>query len=249
MIVSCNLVSDVGCVRTNNEDIVLLDGEFYRDNAFRSTFTLTDQARMAAVIADGMGGHAGGEFASELAAQSFQDFVETLPDMADTVMLHDMMKSWATDAHFMIKSKGNEMPQYKDMGTTFVGLLFYAGTVNWINIGDSRLYRYRGGVLRQLSTDHSLRERENDPTIPSNIIYNALGVGDSVFADVADISSRILPGDKYIICSDGLSDMVDDDCIEKIMNENGDAQQLVDAAKDAGGKDNVSVLVVGIDEV
>lgn len=248
MIISCNLISDVGLKRTNNEDIVLLNGDFYRDNAYQSTFTLNDNARMAAIVADGMGGHAGGEFASELAAQSFQTFVETLPATVDTATLHNLIKSWATDAHYMIKHKGEEMPQFYNMGTTFVGLLFYNGSVSWINIGDSRIYRFRDGILRQLSTDHSMREKKKDPTIPSNIIYNALGVGDSVFADVEDITQKVIPGDKFIICSDGLSDMADDETIESVMENGGSAPELVAAAKEAGGKDNVSVIVVEIIE-
>ena len=196
MIISCNLISDVGLKRSNNEDIVLLNGDFYRDNAYQSTFTLNDNARMAATVADGMGGHAGGEFASELAAQSFQTFVETLPATVDTATLHNLIKSWATDAHYMIKRKGEEI----------------------------------------------------DPTIPSNIIYNALGVGDSVFADVEDITQKVIPGDKFIICSDGLSDMADDETIESVMENGGSAPELVAAAKEAGGKDNVSVIVVEIIE-
>ena len=93
-----------------------------------------------------------------------------------------------------------------------------------------------------------MREKEKDPTIPSNIIYNALGVGESVFADVEDITQKVIPGDKFIICSDGLSDMADDETIESVMENGGSAPELVAAAKEAGGKDNVSVMVVEIIE-
>ena len=226
-------LSNIGKVRKNNED---------------ATFGCITKFGTLLLVADGMGGHAGGEFASELAAQSFQTFVETLPATVDTATLHNLIKSWATDAHYMIKHKGEEMPQFYNMGTTFVGLLFYNGSVSWINIGDSRIYRFRDGILRQLSTDHSMREKEKDPTIPSNIIYNALGVGDSVFADVEDITQKVIPGDKFIICSDGLSDMADDETIESVMENGGSAPELVAAAKEAGGKDNVSVIVVEIIE-
>lgn len=248
MIISCNLISDVGLKRSNNEDMVLLNGKFYRDSSFQDTLTLNDNTRMAAIIADGMGGHNGGEFASELAVQSFQEFVKNLPIVSNPDILQEKIKSWVTDAQFMIKNKGKEMPELNGMGTTCVGLLFFNGFTIWLNIGDSRLYRFRDGILHQLSTDHSLREREKDPTIPGNIIYNALGVGNSTFADTADISSELLVGDKYIICSDGLSDMISDDKIEEIINNGGSALELVNAAKKAGGYDNVSVLVVEIIE-
>ena len=248
MILHCDLTSDVGLNRTNNEDMILLNGDFYRDSALSTTLTLNEKAKMAAVVADGMGGHAGGEFASELAVQSFQTLVETIPDVADAGTVTDILKSWVSDAHFLIQQKGNEMPQYYNMGTTLVGLFFCNGYVFWVNVGDSRIYRFRDGVLRQLSTDHSLRELNNDPTLPSNIIYNALGVGDTVFMDVADITDRILPGDKFLICSDGLCDMADDDTIERILDEGGTSATLVEAAKQGGGKDNISVLIVEIQE-
>ena len=248
MILHCDLTSDVGLKRTDNEDMVLLNGEFYRDDDFCTTLALNGKAKMAAVVADGMGGHAGGEFASELAAQSFQTLVETIPDSADAGMVTDMLKSWVGDAHYFIKHKGIEIPQYFNMGTTLAGLLFCNGYVFWVNVGDSRIYRFRDGVLRQLSTDHSIRELEHDQTLPSNLIYNALGVGENAFMDVADITDRILPGDKYLICSDGLCDMADDDVIEGILDEGGTSSTLVDAAKKGGGKDNISVLIVEIQE-
>lgn len=147
MIISCNLISDVGLKRSNNEDMVLLNGKFYRDSSFQDTLTLNDNTRMAAIIADGMGGHNGGEFASELAVQSFQEFVENLPIVSNPDILQEKIKSWVTDAQFMIKNKGKEMPELNGMGTTCVGLLFFNGFTTWLNIGDSRLYRFRDGIL------------------------------------------------------------------------------------------------------
>lgn len=246
MNLTCNLTSDMGLHRTNNEDMVLLNGEFYRDAAHQDVFCLADNARMAALVADGMGGYEGGEFASELALQSFQEMLEALPDDLDSETLQEMVRSWATDAHYLIVQKGIDMPQFSNMGTTLVGLLFYHRTMLWVNIGDSRIYRFRDGVLRQLSKDHSMRELYNDPSQPSNLIYNALGGGDKAFADVEDITARVMEGDRYIICSDGLTDMVDDDTIERILTEGGHTAQLVEAAKAAGGKDNVSVLEVEV---
>ena len=102
MILHCDLTSDVGLNRTNNEDMILLNGDFYRDSALSTTLTLNEKAKMAAVVADGMGGHAGGEFASELAVQSFQTLVETIPDVADAGTVTDILKSWVSAAHFLI---------------------------------------------------------------------------------------------------------------------------------------------------
>ena len=245
------LRSDVGCVRTNNEDMILLNGEFYRDEAFQSTFLLDEYARFAAIVADGMGGHEGGEFASELAAQAFDDFVQGLPDDMSSDEVIESAKEWAETTHRMITAKSIEMPQYHGMGTTLTGLFSYQGRVFMINIGDSRLYRYRDTVLKQISEDHSVRNLIG--SAESNLIYNSLGAGDSVFADVVDISDCILPDDRYLICSDGLTDMLSVDQIDAILDANADAMTnavdvLIDAAKAAGGKDNISVILVHFEQ-
>lgn len=248
------LRSDVGCVRENNEDMILLNGEFYRDESFETRFELDDLSRFAAIVADGMGGHAGGEFASELAAQAFDDFVQTLPDDLSSQQVIDAAKQWTKTTHEMILAKGREMPQYSGMGTTLTGLFSYQGMVFMINIGDSRLYRYRETVLKQISEDHSMRNIVGQAQ--ANLIYNSLGAGDSVFADVVDITTRILPDDRFLVCSDGLTDMLSEEEIDAILDQNianakanaNAVDQLVDAAKAAGGKDNISVILIHFEQ-
>lgn len=232
----------MGCVRQNNEDMILLNGELYRDESLTTEFSIDNRSRFAAIVADGMGGHEGGEFASELATQAFDDFLSSLPEGLTIEQVIAETKQWAVDTHRMINRKGEEMPQYLGMGTTFVGMFSYDGRVYTINIGDSRLYRYRNTILKQMSEDHSMRNLTGDMHQQSNLIYNSLGAGESVFADVEDVTEKILPDDYYIICSDGLSDMLTDEQIDAILDSGGAAQELIDAAKQAGGKDNVSVI-------
>ena len=232
----------MGCVRQNNEDMILLNGELYRDESLTTEFSIDNLSRFAAIVADGMGGHEGGEFASELATQAFDDFLSSLPEGLTIEQVIAHTKQWAVDTHQMINRKGEEMPQYLGMGTTFVGMFSYDGRVYTINIGDSRLYRYRNTILKQMSEDHSMRNLTGDMNQQSNLIYNSLGAGESVFADVDDVTEKILPDDYYIICSDGLSDMLTDEQIDAILDGGGAAQDLIDAAKQAGGKDNVSVI-------
>ena len=141
------------------------------------------------------------------------------------------------------------------MGTTLTGLFGYGGRIYLINIGDSRTYRYRSGILKQMSRDHSMQEKYHDYSLPSNMIYNCLGGGspvEEVFADLTDITDQVMDDDRYIVCSDGLSDMVADDDIEAIINRTlssnttstDTVRELVEAAKKAGGKDNISILLV-----
>lgn len=242
--VNCEFISDKGCVRVNNEDMILLNGEFYRDEHSACEFRMDDSSRMAAMVADGMGGHAGGEFASELALQSFDEFLTKLPPTQQGEYIIAAVKDWTLQAHTFIIRKGQELPAYSGMGTTMVGMFFYEDKIFTINIGDSRLYRYRNGILKQLTEDHSMRNMTHDMSQKSNLIYNCLGAGGSVFADVEDITDKIVADDLYLICSDGLSDMLTDESIESILDRNGSANDLVNAAKDAGGKDNISVILL-----
>lgn len=246
------LRSDLGCVRTNNEDMILLNSDFYRDQFTDGSFPMTDFTRFETIVADGMGGHEGGEFASELAVQSFDDFLNSLDADLTPDQVIAATKEWAQRTHELILSKGREMPQYCNMGTTFVGLFSYDGKVFTINIGDSRLYRYREGILKQISEDHSMRNLTGDQSVKSNMIYNSLGAGDTVFADVSDVTERILPDDHYLVCSDGVTDMLADEQIDAIIEESLAASEshmvlvdkIVEAAKAAGGKDNISAIWV-----
>ena len=194
----CRLITDVGCVRTNNEDMILLNGEYYRDQEAEQSFTLSGDARFITLVADGMGGTNGGEFASELALRSFDEFLTKLPPTQQGEYIIAAVKDWALQAHAFITRKGQELPAYSGMGTTFVGMFFYEDKIFKVNIGDSRLYRYRDHFLKQLTEDHTMRNLTHDMSQRSNLIYNCLGAGGSVFADVEEITDKIVADDLYL---------------------------------------------------
>lgn len=253
-VINAQVVSDMGCVRQNNEDMILLNGEYYRDETANQRFELLQSSRFKALVADGMGGTEGGEFASEIAVQAFEQFLDDLTENLSDSDLRTAVANWTMQTHNAILQKGVEFPQYNQMGTTLTGIFGYGNRIYLINIGDSRVYRCRSGILKQLSRDHSMRELHHDPTIASNLIYNCLGGGaPDAFADITDITEQVLSEDVFLICSDGLSDMLSDDEIESVFArtpfDNAEvnvAQALVEAAKAAGGKDNISVLVLQI---
>jgi len=246
MLLKSEINSDIGCVRANNEDMILIGGELFRDKHTKQILELSDTARFATIVADGMGGHSGGEFASEIALKCFDEFVLKLPDGIDEIEITSNLKQWAENTHRYILNKSNEMPNCEGMGSTFCGLLFFGEMVLALNIGDSRIYRYRSGILRQLTTDHSINQLTGDRSHASNQIYNSLGGGDSIFIDIKNLSGQILEEDIYLICSDGLYDMLTDDEIERIVTEDQSVDALINAAKNAGGKDNVSVILLEI---
>ena len=240
------LISDKGLVRNHNEDEALVCGYFYRDESFSGEFDTAVYSRFTAIVADGMGGTAGGEFASDLSLVSFDDFIRDLPDELSPVDVRERVEQWVESFQKEIIAKGIELPQFRDMGTTFVGMFCYEDHLYSINVGDSRLYRWREGKLMPFSIDHSMRNLKNDDSIPANLMYNCFGGGGGdAFADLADISTEWEVGDVWIICSDGLSDLVDDAKIESLVPLRS-ATSLVDAAKEAGGRDNITVVLIEI---
>ena len=246
MILQCQVASDVGCVRTNNEDIALLAGGLYRDAVDRFVAELQPHSRFVAIVADGMGGYEGGEIASEMAAKSFDAFFTGLPAGLSVDRLVAQVKTWVTEIHAEIIAFGDEHREYAGLGTTLVGMFAYEGKIFRINIGDSRLYRFRNGMLKQLSVDHSMRELTGDMSQPSNLIYNSLGAGGQVFADVEEMTAQLISDDRFLICSDGLSDMLSDEEICTLLADNADVDALIAAAKQAGGRDNVSVILLTV---
>ncbi len=238
--------SRVGCVRSNNEDMVLAYDKFVRSDAYQTEFMTENTDRFVIAIADGMGGHNAGEVASEEALTNLKFFIEDLPSNMSPVEFQEMILEWLQSINQIINSRGLVDHSLSEMGTTLVGILYYGGKFYWINCGDSRLYRLRDGKLKQLTTDHSLN-KVNGSNKHSNIITNCIGAGSkNSFLDMLEITDDFLANDKYLLCTDGLNDMVPDSEIEKLMNDNITANHLCEAAIAKGGYDNVSTCVFQI---
>lgn len=241
------VVSDVGHKRSNNEDMALVFGSFVRDSELSSMVPMARRPRFTALVADGMGGYGGGEIASEMTLHSFNTFIGALPPDLSPREVAQVTKEWFRVANDDVIARAATDPALTNMGCTLTGIFTYGQTDYMINAGDSRVYRWRYRALRQLSTDHSERERSGDSSVPSNLIYNAVGVS-GAFVDVTNLTDEmpVIDGDVYIICSDGLCDMVTDEVIAKILDGGGTAADLVDAALDAGGDDNCTVIMLTV---
>lgn len=242
--ISYYVASDMGCVRSNNEDMAYVDGKLIRDGETKGEIVLSEENPVAAfAVADGMGGYEGGEVASEIVCRYFGNFIkEGLP--AEDSKTIEAIKQWAITANNLVLETGKLRPELSEMGTTFVGMIIDKSSLFIINIGDSRCYRLRNGVLKQLSTDHSERERTGNPDIPSNLIYNFLGNEPQEFFSDISIYEPIA-GDSYLFCSDGLSDLVEDEMIEENFFE---PHKLIELAKEKGGRDNITIVTVRTDE-
>ena len=239
--------SRVGCVRVNNEDMVLAYDELVRSDAHQTELYTENTDRFVIALADGMGGHKAGEVASEETLRNLQFFISDIPRGLSSDAFVSAMKEWLRSINQTLNSQGHADESLADMGTTLVGILYYGGKYYWINCGDSRLYRLRDGRLTQLTTDHSLNVLTGAKK-HSNIITNCIGAGcKHSFIDIDDFTADFLAGDTYLLCSDGLNDMVADQEIERLLNAHATANQLCEAAIAAGGYDNVSTCVLTVD--
>ena len=239
--------SDTGRVRSHNEDAIGMD---------------IDTGLL--VLADGMGGYKAGEVASALAVQTITSEVAANLHKArrrrqhpgelsvETVVLRDAI----VKANEVIYQTAKSQPQCEGMGTTVVACLFHDNRVSIAHVGDSRLYRLRGDRFEQVTLDHSLLQElvsrgfytpeEARKSLNKNLVTRALGIEPTVQVDVQE--DVVLTGEVHLLCSDGLSDMVEDEDIHltiSTFNANLEmaAQQLVRMANDNGGKDNVSVVL------
>lgn len=244
--------SDTGKVRRNNEDAVFVNAKLG-----------------LAVLADGMGGHNAGEVASNMAITALGSELEHAFKKQPPYLRTEKQAPWAhavlsdvilrTNAAVYMAAQSN--PILSGMGTTLVVVQFYDNKLAVAHVGDSRLYRLRNGLLEQLTRDHSLLQEQLDKgTITpeaarlapgKNLVTRALGVDPTVATELGE--HDVLPGDIYLLCSDGLSDMADDREIETMLkafssNLQRCATELVQMANEHGGRDNVSVILAGIRE-
>ena len=235
--------TDPGRARENNEDSVVFDAP---------TYTM--------VLADGMGGYNAGEIASGMATafinSELSRWLAEAGDGATGKEVRRAMEICVGNANLSIYNAANSNKQYTGMGTTLVVGVFRGDSLLIGPIGDSRCYRLRAGALEQITKDHSLLQEQIDAGLITlaqaanssikNLVTRALGVEGQVVLEVNE--HLVLPGDLYLMCSDGLSDMVDDLAIAKILKTDSElsriADELIDAANANGGRDNISVLLV-----
>src|SRR3979490_1674274 len=243
--------TDPGMVRSHNEDSIA-----------------ADPANGLVVLADGMGGYNAGEVASGMAttvivtemrqilsnARPYEVDEKNKEEIAARLVREQVLK-----ANTSIFQAAQSQPQYAGMGTTLVVCLFYDNRLLVAHLGDSRLYMSRDGQFKQVTRDHSLLQEQIDSGLISpeqakhaqhkNLVTRALGIDPSAEPEIHEYPAR--PGDIYLLCSDGLCDMVEDEDISMAVqafsaNLNMAASHLVQMANDNGGRDNVSVILVRV---
>ena len=238
--------TDPGLARDNNED------------AFS-----VDESRGVAVLADGMGGYNAGEVASHMAVSIINSEMNRwLSEAGATVSVQDIRRALEIcvgNANAAVFRAANSNAHYSGMGTTLVTGVFRGTDLVLGHIGDSRCYRLRQGELAQITKDHSLLQEQIDAglltpeqaalSVNKNLVTRALGVDDAVLLEIHEHTAE--SGDVYLMCSDGLSDMVKDSDIAAILQLPSSLEQraktLVETANAHGGRDNITVVLVGVE--
>lgn len=240
---------DVGRAREHNEDMILFLNEPLRDGKLEYQYSkkLPLSCDILAVC-DGMGGANGGEVASKRTVLSLKEYINTfMPRLNGYEQMCDGLRSWQQVIHRQLIDSARTNPELQGMGCTLVGLCFIHGHIFHINCGDSRLYRLRDRTLKQLTRDHSLREElGGDQRVGSNVIINSIGGGERTYMDITEITDTVEMNDLYLLCSDGLSDMLTDEEIATILCRQSTADALIEAANEKGGADNISVCLIQV---
>lgn len=238
--------TDVGRVRSLNEDRV----ETFKD---KEGFTF-------AIVADGLGGHLGGEVASEMAVSHLGYLFEE-SEFTDVHKALNWLESQVVVENNSILKRADQYQDLAGMGTTLVCAMIFKDQVGIANIGDSRAYRLRDDDFKQLTEDHSyvnelvkrgeISKEEAKHHPHKNIITRTLGVSKQAKLDSQVFEAK--KGDLYLLCSDGLTNMLEDDQIKQILSRTDislheKAAELIDQANEAGGTDNITALVIAIGE-
>ncbi len=241
-------LTDTGLVRDHNEDAIG-----------------NDLNLGLAVLADGMGGHRGGEVASAITVSTI---LETLAEKLkriehnvgneagsyrpESIAVNDAI----IQANAKVFASSRDNSHYRGMGTTVVVLLFHDDHFTVAHVGDSRLYRYRDGHLEQMTNDHSLTQElldsglytteQAEQSLNKHLVTRAIGIEESVQIDLLEDDTQT--GDIYLLCSDGVTDMIGDDIISSTIRDNADdlekiAAELVRESNEAGGNDNISAIL------
>ena len=240
--------SDIGRCRLKNEDSMLVHNE------------AMGKLENVYAIADGMGGHKAGNIASTVALECFEEFIEAATGKDDEIL--DILISAINHANNIVYKMTQENEDYSNMGTTFLACSISNKNAYIAHVGDCRLYKISKNKMTQITNDHSYVAElvragkiteEAAATHPErHSITRAVGAESTVIAD--GIICSVLPGDRIVMCSDGLTNMTDNATILRIADNSSlsiseRVNKLIDIANDNGGRDNITVIIIDIEGV
>ena len=239
MIVEIAHLTDIGCVREENEDSVYIDPE-------GRTF----------IVADGMGGHNAGEVASQMACEIIGNQLAQIEEGHSVENPLEWMERAVLQAHEAITETAHQNPDYHGMGTTVEVLWLDNRKAYWGHVGDSRIYHIRNGDFKQITQDHSLineyiqkgvlnpEEAWNSPM--RHVILQALGSVEDIEVETGSVDLKA--GDLFLICSDGLTDVIKDKDLQELLFATQDldvaVHNAIEQVKQLGAPDNISLILI-----
>lgn len=243
MKLSIKAMSDIGMIRTNNEDMIMVDDHFIRDACFE-TFDLGEGLPHLIAVSDGMGGHNAGEIASEFVLrQMFNNLLQL--DFSSAETLQEKLSIDIPGIHAALNQLGRSNPGMAGLGCTFTGLYVLEDQIYLVHIGDSRLYSFRGQYISQITRDHTVGNMLKIQGQDANKLVNSFGGGaKDIFFDFENLSARLEIGDLLMLCSDGLSGELSEDELEDALRTDPRPENLINLAKQKGGRDNISCVMI-----
>ena len=237
--------SDIGLIRSNNEDV-------FRELPKEKFF----------ILADGMGGHNAGEIAASKAVEymcrGIQNLFLNRKNSLELDEIHSHVEAVIENTNLWVHHLGASQSSLYGMGTTLCSILFFKEFIVYSHVGDSRIYRFRDSKLTLLTNDHTVlsknaafTETRNGVSLPRKVLAKAIGT--SIFVTPEIKSEKVLRGDVYLLTTDGLHDLVRDELIESLLKQYKDLNQvashLIQTAKESGGHDNITLLLVRISDI
>lgn len=233
-----------GFGRSKNEDAILIAGNTLRNNICRETiFQGSGHTPFFLAVADGLGGHPGGDLASFRAHEEMRASTDRMPP----ALKPDQVKEWWQNEIKMVYAK---IRSYADamgkplMATTFSGLLFYGSQVFLMHIGDSRIYHWRKKRINRITTDHTLQDQFKDASIPGDILINCLGGMKEPILEWQVLSTYVFPYDKLLLVSDGVTKLVSDEVLGELLSDDAPAQKLLNYIEELLPNDDYSAIIV-----
>jgi protein phosphatase len=228
--------------------MALIGTRLIRNDRYDGVHEVSERGRpYVLAVADGLGGQNAGEVASRDVLDGFSAEIAALDaELAPATVSHRLTEM-ADRIQRDLLERGRANSRYQGMSTTLSAVVIYEGQYFLVHAGDSRCYVLKNGVLRRITRDHTLREFSGDPRIPGNILVNCFGAEDDFFVDVRQFGDEMETGSVLLICSDGLSDMVEDEVLESTISDAESLQEaggrLLTLAAQGGGRDNITFVL------
>lgn len=239
--------SDRGLVRVRNEDAAVVNGRVIRDGRATEEIDLAEASRVQVfAVLDGIGSHAGGDEASLAMGRRLAEAASLWAADVGTAALAEGLRRAVDDGHRELLQLGESDPAGAGRGTTLTALVVSRSAGVVVHVGDSRLLRWRDGIIRLMTRPHVVQVQDPLGRDERNLLDNSIGAGATCHVDVIDVTERLLAGDRWLLATDGAVDESTNDTLLSLALAASDVESIIDAALSRGGHDNATAVLVEV---